>query len=125
MGPMKMILWVAAGGACGAVLRYGVQALTSDAGFPWGTLFVNAAGCLAIGLAIGGFSGAAWFETLGRPLLVAGVLGAFTTFSAFSIDAVSLWEQGRAVSAVGYVVSSVTCCLVAAALGYRVAGGAA
>ncbi len=120
---MKTILWVATGGACGAVLRYCVQALTSGAEFPWGTLFVNTAGCLAIGLVIGSFAGAAWFETVGRPLFVAGVLGAFTTFSAFSVDAVLLWEQGRLVSAISYVVSSVGCCLVAAAVGYRFAGG--
>lgn len=122
---MKTILWVAAGGACGAVLRYCVQALTSGAEFPWGTLAVNIAGCLAIGLAIGAFAGATWFEDVGRPLLVAGVLGGFTTFSAFSIDTVLLWEQGRVVSSVGYVVSSVACCLLAAALGYRIAGGVA
>ncbi|MCY3839380.1 MAG: fluoride efflux transporter CrcB [Gammaproteobacteria bacterium] len=122
---MKTILWVAAGGACGAVVRYGVQALTSGAEFPWGTLVVNISGCLAIGLAIGAFAGTAWFEDVGRPLLVAGVLGGFTTFSAFSVDTVLLWEQGRVVSAVAYVVSSVACCLLAAALGYRIAGGLA
>lgn len=122
---MKTILWVAAGGACGAVLRYCVQVLTSGTAFPWGTLAVNIAGCLAIGLAIGAFAGAAWFEDVGRPLLVAGVLGGFTTFSAFSVDTVLLWEQGRVASAVAYVLSSVACCLGAAALGYRVAGGMA
>ena len=122
---MKTILWVAAGGACGAVLRYCVQALTSGAEFPWGTLAVNIAGCLAIGLVIGAFAGAAWFEDVGRPLLVAGVLGGFTTFSAFSVDTVLLWEQGRVVSAVAYVALSVACCLLAAAWGYRIAGGLA
>lgn len=124
---MKTILWVAAGGACGALLRYVVQALTSGTGteLPWGTLAVNIAGCLAIGLTIGAFAGAAWFEDVGRPLLVAGLLGAFTTFSAFSIDTVLLWEQGRVVAVVGYVISSVVCCILAAALGYRIAGAVA
>ncbi|MCY3624239.1 MAG: fluoride efflux transporter CrcB [Gammaproteobacteria bacterium] len=122
---MKTILWVAAGGACGAVLRYCVQALTSGAEFPWGTLVVNIAGCLAIGLAIGAFAGVTWFEGVGRPFLVAGVLGGFTTFSAFSADTVLLWEQGRVVPAVVYVLSSVACCLLAAALGYRIAGAVA
>ena len=122
---MKTILWVAAGGACGAVLRYCVQALTSGAEFPWGTLVVNIAGCLAIGLAIGAFAGVTWFEDVGRPFLVAGVLGGFTTFSAFSVDTVLLWEQGRVVPAVVYVLSSVACCLLAAALGYRIAGAVA
>ena len=119
---MKTILCVAAGGACGAILRYCVQVLTPGTEFPWGTLVVNIAGCLAIGLAIGAFAGATWFEDVGRPFLVAGVLGGFTTFSAFSVDAVLLWEQGRVVSTVVYVLSSVACCLLAAALGYRIAG---
>ncbi|MDE0422246.1 MAG: fluoride efflux transporter CrcB [Gammaproteobacteria bacterium] len=118
---MKTILWVAAGGACGAVLRYCVQALASGAGFPWGTLFVNLAGCLAIGLVIGAFAGTTWFEGVGRALLVAGVLGAFTTFSAFSMDTVILVEEGRIISAGAYVVGSVVGCLLAAGLGYRVA----
>ena len=122
---MKTVLWVAAGGACGAVMRYGVQALTSGAEFPWGTLVVNIAGCLAIGLAIGAFAGTAWFEDVGRALLVAGLLGGFTTFSAFSVDTVLLWEQGRVVSTVAYVICSVACCLLAAALGYRIAGAMA
>lgn len=118
---MKTIMWVAAGGACGAVLRYCVQTLASGAEFPWGTLFVNTVGCLVIGIAIGAFAGTTWFEAVGRPLLVAGLLGAFTTFSAFSVDAVTLFEQGRLVSAVGYVFASVAGCLVAAGLGYRLA----
>ena len=122
---MKTILWVAAGGACGAVLRYGAQALASGADFPWGTLFVNLGGCLAIGLAIGAFAGTTWFEGVGRPLLVAGVLGAFTTFSAFSMDAVLLAEEGRIASAGAYVLGSVAGCLAAAALGYRIAGAVA
>ena len=121
---MKTILWVAAGGACGAVLRFGVQALASGAGFPWGTLLVNIAGCLAIGLVIGAFAGTTWFEATGRALLVAGVLGGFTTFSAFSVDTVLLVEQGRLVSATAYILASVTGCLMAAALGYRIAGAA-
>ena len=119
---MKTILWVAAGGACGALLRYGVQALASGAEFPWGTLFVNLVGCLAIGLAIGAFAGTTWFEGVGRPLLVAGVLGAFTTFSAFSMDTAILVEEGRIIPAGAYVVGSVVGCLLAAGLGYRVAG---
>ena len=119
---MKTILCVAAGGACGAVLQFGVQALTSGNAFPWGTFLVNTAGCPAIGLAIGALSGGAWFESAGRPFLVTGVLGAFTTFSAFSADTILLVEQGRLGSAAAYVFGSVATCLLAAAVGYRVAG---
>lgn len=119
---MKTILWVAAGGACGAVLRFGVQELASGAVFPWGTLLVNLAGCLAIGLLVGAFAGTTWFEATGRALLVAGVLGGFTTFSAFSIDTVLLLEQGCVAGAAGYVFGSVAGCLTAATLGYRISG---
>ncbi len=121
---MKTVLWVAAGGACGAVLRFGLQALTSEADYPWGTFLANVAGCLAIGMVIGAFAGADWFEGFGRPLLVVGVLGAFTTFSAFSVDAVQLMEQGRLGPALGYVLGTTAGCLVAAGLGFRIFGGA-
>lgn len=143
---MKALLGVAAGGACGAVLRYGVQlwalsgqrraALPGDASaattvhfgtklaalpLPWGTLLVNSAGCLAIGALTGACAGAAWFESIGRPFLVAGLLGAFTTFSAFSIETLALFHSQRYGWAGGYVFASVATCLLAAWIGYRVA----
>ena len=143
---VKAIHWVAAGGACGAVLRYGVQvwaasrsaaapaAATVSTGaetsgplavlqLPWGTLLVNGLGCLAIGALSGAFAGTPWFENVGRAFLVTGLLGAFTTFSAFSMDALALFEQGRPGWAVGYVVASLAISLAAAFLGYRVAEG--
>ena len=116
---MKIVLMVAAGGACGAVLRYGAQGLASGLSLPWGTFLVNAAGSLAIGALIGAFAGAPWFESAGRPFLLAGLLGAFTTFSAFSADALLLWQEGRAGWAAAYVVGSVVLCLGAAGAGYR------
>lgn len=117
---VRSILWVAADGACGAVLRFGVQAMTGAwPSFPWGTFLVNVAGSLAIGIVIGAFAGVAWFETGGRAFLVAGVLGAFTTFSAFSMDTVLLLEQGRLSTAAAYVIGSVAACLAAALAGYR------
>lgn len=119
---MKAVLWVAAGGAFGAVLRYGVQAWAANAALPWGTFFANVLGSLAIGALIGAFADAPWFETIGRAFLVAGVLGAFTTFSAFSADALLLWEQARYRWCVAYVLGSVAASLGAAYAGYRVAG---
>jgi len=80
-------LLVAAGGAVGSVLRYGVAHALNGA-WPWGTLAVNALGCAAIGaLAAAGIAGEA------RLLLMTGLLGGFTTFSAFSLDTVALWER--------------------------------
>ena len=72
------------------------------AGFPWGTLAVNAIGSLAIGALAG-----ADVEGGARLLLVTGVLGGFTTFSAFSLDALTLWERGQASLAAAYVAGSV------------------
>lgn len=102
---------VACGGAVGAALRYlSVAAVTRWAGpgFPLGTLMVNVAGSLLMGaLAVlllerGGGGWARW-----APLLLTGVLGGFTTFSAFSLDALYLLERGRFAAAAGYVGGSV------------------
>ncbi len=114
----KHIALVAAGGACGAVLRYLVQGWAAAWVLPWGTLLVNAAGSFAIGAAIGACAGTSWFEAGGRTFLVAGVLGAFTTFSAFSMDTLRLAIAGRFAWAAGYVVASVVMSLAAAFVGY-------
>ncbi len=120
------MLWVALGGACGAVLRYAAQSAAAAWSLPGGTIlgtwFVNVAGCLAIGMVLGAFAGAAWFEGGGRAFLVVGVLGAFTTFSAFSADAMTLYAQGRTFWAVAYAVVTVVLCLAAAFAGYRLVG---
>lgn len=114
----KHIALVAAGGACGATLRYLVQGWAASWELPWGTLLVNATGSLAIGIAIGAGAGAPWFEAGGRTFLVAGVLGAFTTFSAFSADALRLAAAGRLAWAAAYVAGSVGLSLAAAFLGH-------
>ena len=106
------VLLVAFGGAAGSVLRY----LTSVASiallgpaFPWGTLAVNALGSLVIGALA-----AADVEGNARFLLVTGLLGGFTTFSAFSLEATMLWDRAPALS-VAYVAASVAlgiaCCV--------------
>lgn len=102
---------VAAGGAIGAVLRLLAVSLAARAapGFPWGTLVVNVVGSFAMGLL------AVWLMerapgAWGRyaPFLMTGVLGGFTTFSAFSLDTLTLLERGRMAEAAGYVAGSVT-----------------
>lgn len=114
---------VAVGGAVGAVLRFGVQSATVAWSVPWGTLIVNVGGSLAIGALLGALADAPWFESVGRPLLLVGLLGAFTTFSAFSADTLVLSENGRFGAAVAYAGATVTGCLAAAWLGYWLAGG--
>ncbi len=95
---------VAVGGAAGSVLRYLTSVLALawfGPAFPWGTLAVNAIGSFAIGAMAG-----ADVEGSARLLLVTGVLGGFTTFSAFSLEATMLWERAPALS-VAYVAASI------------------
>ena len=120
------LLFVALGGAVGAVARYGVGLASvrfAEAGVPVGTWAVNALGCLAIGLAIPLVT-----DDRARLALVVGVLGSFTTFSTYSADTVLLWEAGRpalaAANAAGSVVVGVAFVALGLALG-RALGGAA
>ncbi|MBT8486105.1 MAG: CrcB family protein [Phycisphaerales bacterium] len=109
------IVAVAVGGAAGASLRFaiaeGVRGLTS---WPWyvSTMIANIAGCLAIGYVYVGIESGehpAWV----KPLLVTGLLGAFTTFSTFSLDAMHLIEERRYGELATYLVVSVLVGLVA------------
>ncbi len=100
-------LLVAGGGALGAWLRYAVGRLIAPSAFPWATLLVNAAGCFATGLLVG------WLARQGadsdgwRLLLGVGLLGGFTTFSAFSLEVVGLIQRGAVAQATGYAMVSV------------------
>lgn len=107
---MNAILLVFAGGGLGAVFRYlSGHAVARIAGtaFPWGTLFVNVAGSFAMGLLIAWLARRSAGDSGLRLLLATGFLGGFTTFSAFSLDAVSLYERGELTAAAGYVFASV------------------
>jgi len=114
---MEKIALVAAGGAAGAVLRYLGGAWAGrllGAGFA-GTMAVNVVGSFLMGVLAAALMErvpGAWQRM--APLLITGVLGGFTTFSAFSLDALYLLERGRHLAAAGYVVGSV--CLSIAAL---------
>lgn len=113
---MTHVLLVALGGAFGSVCRYLVGLWTVrqfGAAFPWGTLMVNVLGSFAIGLVIELISRR--FDASGemRALLVTGLLGGFTTFSAFSLDTVALFEKGAAMAAAAYVLGSIALSLAA------------
>ena len=100
------------GGGIGAALRHGVNVAVArwlGTGFPWHTLAVNVFGSLAMGLIIGWLAlraEANWSQPL-RLFLTTGICGGFTTFSAFSLDAVLLWERGETAAAAVYVAASV------------------
>lgn len=108
----------AIGGAFGASARYLTSAATMrllGPGFPWGTLAVNVLGSFLMGVLVVALAHLG--GTRLAPLLVTGVLGGFTTFSAFSLDALTLWERGQAVPAGLYVAASVGLSLAAIVLG--------
>ena len=117
---MLEFLLVAGGSALGGVLRYGTNLMLARVGgFPWATLAVNYVGSFVIGWVAAGNPSAQ-----ARLLLMTGVCGGFTTFSAFSLDAVGLVRDGQAAKAVAYVAASVAGCLVATALAFRMRAGA-
>lgn len=115
-----LVFYVAIGGAFGAVCRYLLGGWIGSPGgglFPWATLIVNVVGSFVMGAL------AAWLskalpahQAELRALLAVGVLGGFTTFSAFSLETALLAEKGQWVLAAGYVIASVLLC-VAALLG--------
>jgi len=109
---MKSYLLVFLGAGIGGALRHGVNVgCTRMCGtaVPWGTLTVNVVGSFLMG-AIAGWlafkAGEGWSQPL-RLFLTTGILGGFTTFSAFSLDAVLIWERGQAGLAATYVIGSV------------------
>ena len=121
---MTMFLYAAFGGAIGAAARYGVNVSTFKLlghGFPWGTMFVNIAGSFVMGvlIAVMALSWNASQET--RVFLMTGVLGGFTTFSAFSLDFAALYERKEFGLAFGYAGSSVVMSLVAVFAGLYLA----
>lgn len=103
---MKHLLLVAAGGAIGSSLRHLVNVASLrwfGAGFPWATLLVNLAGCFAMGVLIELIARKFGATQDVRLFVATGVLGGFTTFSAFSLDAAVLWERGAHSLAALYV----------------------
>jgi CrcB protein len=109
---MKELLAVAAGGAFGAVSRYLVYVLAGQflgTGFPFGTLIVNVVGSFLMGVLAEG-TALVWTVNPQLRLFVAvGILGAFTTFSTFSLDVAVLYERGRLGLVSGYIMVSVIC----------------
>ncbi|HEX8167059.1 MAG TPA: fluoride efflux transporter CrcB [Beijerinckiaceae bacterium] len=121
---MSATLLVFLGAGLGGVLRHGVNLACARAcgtTFPWGTLTVNVVGSFAMGLLAAwlAFRAGGWSQGM-RLFLATGVLGGFTTFSAFSLDAVLLWERGAALLAVGYVAASVVLSVGGLVLGLAV-----
>ena len=109
------IVFLAAAGALGVLARYGVATAVGPTTFPWATLAINLLGSFALGVLV-------VLATDDVRLIVGvGFLGAFTTFSTFSVDTVTMLRAGRTSAALAYVALSLTGGVAMAALGYRVA----
>jgi CrcB protein len=117
---VSQIVAIAAGGAVGALLRFwasnGVYALLGRA-FPYGTLAVNVVGSLAMGFLFVWFVERAVVGAEWRAAVLIGLLGAFTTFSTFSIETLTLIEGGEPLKALLNAVLSLLLCVVACAFG--------
>lgn len=103
-------------GAAGALARYGIGAAVGVRTFPWATLVINLAGSFLLGLLVAIVPARLSADV--RLALAAGFLGAFTTFSTFSHESVTMVREGRVASAAAYVGISVVGGLAASAAGY-------
>src|SRR5271170_4265426 len=104
------------GGGLGAALRHGINIAAArilGTGFPYGTLTINIVGSLAMGLIAEYFALKAGLPQHLRLFLTTGILGGFTTFSAFSLEAALLYERGQLAGAAIYVIASVTLAIAA------------
>ncbi len=120
---IKTILLIALGGALGSLARFGCVHVTTrffGTSFPWGTLGINVVGSLLIGVVAGYVSLKTGIADDLRSFVMIGFLGGFTTFSAFSLDAIMLWEKGDALQALGYVMASVILSILAAFSGLMI-----
>ena len=113
---MPMALAIALGGAAGALSRHYMAAAVSRAfglGFPYGTLTVNVVGCFLMGLLVEALALRFSITPEARGFLAVGLLGGFTTFSAFSLEVALLYERGQLLLAALYVVASVVLSIAA------------
>ena len=122
---MTAYLLVFLGAGIGGALRHGVNtgcARWCGVDFPWGTLAVNVLGSLAMGLIAGwlAFRATESWSQHARLFLTTGILGGFTTFSAYSLDTVLLWERGQTLLALTYAAGSAIASIAALALGLAI-----
>ena len=121
---MTEIIAIALGGALGALSRFWAVNLSSiffGEEFPYGILIVNVLGSFMTGLVFVFLVERAAFPVIWRSALMVGFLGAFTTFSTFSLQTFGLLEAGRFLAAFGYIIASVMICLFSVALGIYIA----
>lgn len=117
---MGTLIAVATGGAVGSLARYGLNIyceLLLGRDFPYGIFIANIVGSLAIGIGFVLLIERGYLPDVWQPLVMVGFLGAFTTFSTFSLQAITLMQEGRLAAAMVYVLGSVLLSILAAWLG--------
>jgi CrcB protein len=119
-----LLLAISAGGVIGTLSRHGLDLADPHppGGFPWSTVLVNVSGCLLIGVLMSLLLRRPHPPRLLRPFLGVGVLGGFTTYSTFAVDAQTLVLAGRPTAALGYLALTMVACLLAVWLGWVVTG---
>lgn len=131
LSPLMASLNVALGGAAGSVLRYHAGRWVSDLTgpgntFPWGTLAINVVGSLVMGVLVGWLARGTLAEGSAEPLRLlvgVGLLGGFTTFSAFSAELVTMLHRGQMGLAAGYIAASLFAGMAAVIVGLVAAQG--
>lgn len=115
---LKNVLLVGMGGAIGSMLRYGCSILINSRTFPWSTLLINITGCFFIGLIFAFSLRDMHFLNNWKLFLATGICGGFTTFSAFSLENMSLLQSGKPGLAFLYIALSILLGIGASFLGY-------
>lgn len=114
---MLQFLIVGAGGAAGAMFRYGIGLIPLNGKFPFITLIINFIGSFAIGIIVGAVTKNEDYNKNLELFLKVGVCGGFTTFSTFSLETLNLLESGSVPLGIGYALISVICCVAGVMLG--------
>ena len=125
MTSLSSLLLIGIAGACGAVLRAGLTALATrlcGADFPWGTLAVNLLGCFACGLLWALIHRRAIVPADAESVLLVGLLGGFTTYSSFALQATEMLSAGRLLATAAYVGGTNLLGIAAVWAGMRVGG---
>ena len=119
---MITVLYIATGGALGAILRYGISVFFKYyfPYFPVGTLFVNFSGSILIGLLVSYSQSQLSNPLFVKYFLIIGFLGSFTTFSAFSLESLEMFNDKKILISLTYIFLSVFLCIFGAGIGYLI-----